>query len=153
MRADSTNAQVTTVPYSTSAFNALPEFDDSKARFDDKRHVLDALGEIIRAHGVEKYLGAALIHKHFHLLEGERIVERVEEKGSLLSPQFGIAEDSLTPYLWHLSSTGPADFQWTPVEYVLSETIPDAVQGLAVDIPQRETLLAELAEVLAGASD
>lgn len=140
---------ITTADYSTAAFNALPEFFESKARFDQKKNVLNRLGEIIRRHGVEKYVGAALIHKHFPLNLGERIVEKVESHGSLLIAEKNLDETELTPYLWHLSQAGTGvDFEWRPVEYVRSSDLPNEVRELAYDLPTRSTLLQELAVAL-----
>jgi hypothetical protein len=137
------------VPYSVATFNNLPEFNESKGRFSEKQHVLDSLGSIIRAHGAQKFLGAALIHKHFPLHDGECVVEEVRPDGSLLGPRFGMQEDLLIPYLWHLSKPSPVVFKWTPVEFVVAATVPDSVRKFAKELPQREALLNELAAVLA----
>src|SRR5205807_734173 len=40
-------SQIAMTPYSVSAFNALPEFEESKGRLEDKHDVLDSFGEIV----------------------------------------------------------------------------------------------------------
>lgn len=141
-------SQVAMAPYSVSAFNALPEFEESKWRLKDKPSVLDGFGEIVRAHQVEEFLGAALIHKHFPLGEGERLVEEVKHDSTFLSPESGISEDELTPYLWHLTCAGQT-FLWTPMEFVISATVPPKVREFARELPKRTAFLRQLAEFLA----
>jgi hypothetical protein len=136
--------------YSVAGFNALPEFHESKQRFSEKMHVLDTFAEIIRAHGVQKYLGAALIHKHYALTDDERMVEEVRRDGSVLSPRRRFTEEILTPYLWHLECRDFHLPQWVPVEFVLSETVPKDVQEFAQGLPARNRLLTDLAKALAG---
>jgi hypothetical protein len=141
--------QTITAPYSPAAFNALPEFHESKSRFPTRNHTLDGFAEIIRAHGVQKYLGAALIHKHYPLQADERMVEEVKTDGSLLAPRRGLRDDVLTPYLWHLGNHQyPETLQWTPVEFVLSETVPTDVRHFANELPTHKALLNELANLL-----
>lgn len=148
MQLEFTNSRVTTSPYSTIAFNTLPEFQESKARFDAKHYVLDELGTIIRQHGLQRYVGVALIHKHFDLQDGERVVERVDANGSILQPVLETDESVLTPYLWHLSRLDDVRFQWTPMEFVLSDNVPAQVNDLAREFPSRKSFITELAEVL-----
>jgi hypothetical protein len=138
---------VTMSPYSVTAFNALPEFDVSKQRFAGQLHILDMFGEIVRGHHVEKYLGAALIHKHFSLHATERIIEEVKPEGSLITPRDGVNEDSVTPYLWHLSVVNSLA-RWTPVEFVISDTIPISVRDFAGNLSCKQVLLSELAALL-----
>lgn len=140
-------SQVVVAPYSVGAFNNLPEFLESKERLNDKQNVLDGFGKIVRAHQVQKFLGASLLHKHFPLHDGERIVEEVKQDGTITSPAHGIPEDALTPYLWHLTREGRT-FVWTPVEFVLSATIPLQVREFADGLPARAKFLGELAEFL-----
>jgi hypothetical protein len=139
----------TTIPYSTHAFNALPEFGDSKARFSQKQHVLDELGRIIRRHGLQKHVGAALIHKHFPLQAGERVVESVSTTHSILRAVDTSDETALVPYLWHLSRTDNDNLEWTPVEFVFAADVNDQVRKLASAFHQQNTLLTELGNVIA----
>ena len=136
-----------TAPYSLEAFNALPEFHESKSRYPAHSHVLDGFAKIVRAHKAQKYLGAALIHKHYPLYADELMVEDVRANGSLLSPRRGLQDDEITPYLWHLSRSGKS-FRWTPVEFVLTETVPADVSAFAREIGGRSTMLAEIATLL-----
>jgi hypothetical protein len=92
-------SQAAMAPYSLGAFNALPEFEESKGRLHAMHNVFDRFGEIVRKHHVHAFLGASLIHKHFPLYAGERIVEEVRPDGTLLSPNREIGEDELTPYM------------------------------------------------------
>src|SRR5712691_7777474 len=121
-------AQPCMASYSLAAFNALPEFDASKTRFPKKAHALDKFAEIIRRYRVQKYLGAALIHKHYPLYDGERMIEEMNANGSVIAPHRGISEGLLTPYLWHLEYPRSTVFQWRPVEFVLSKTLSDDVR-------------------------
>jgi hypothetical protein len=146
--------QPVVLPYSVNAFNSLPEFHESKASVASKMEILDAFGDIIRAHGAQKYLGAALIHKHFELYAEERIVESVTSHGSSLSARRNVTED-LTPYLWHLSHPGLESPRWTPVEFVLSNSIPSKIQKFADSLVMQSHLMRELGSLLSecGAQD
>lgn len=140
-------SQVVIAPYSAGAFNNLPEFFESKGRLNDKHGVLDGFGKIVRTHQMQKFLGASLIHKHFQLREGERIVEEVKQDGTFTTPMDGISEQALTPYLWHLTREG-LTFFWTPMEFVISTTIPPKVREFANTLPRKTAFLRELAEFL-----
>lgn len=139
-------APVEMVSYSAAAFNGLPDFDDSKSRFFDRKHVLDLFGAVIRKHHAEKFLGAALIHKHFDLNPGERIIEDITTEGSLLSPR--MLNTDITPYLWYLNCDASGRRLWTPVEFVLSSDVPGSVRDFANGIEKMASLLANLATVL-----
>ena len=134
--------------YTVAAFNALPEFGVAKASYPDKRRVLDRFADIIREHCAEQYLGAALIHKHYPLHEEELMVEEIKRDGSLLAPRRGVRASDIVPYLWHLTVLGGSMY-WTPVEFVIAETIPSDVRAFSESLPTRATLLSDLAVTLA----
>lgn len=142
------HVHVSLASYTVAAFNALPEFDVAKASYPDKRQALDRFAEIIRAHCAEQYLGAALIHKHYPLHEEERMVEEVKKDGSLVAPRRGMRDVDIIPYLWHLTVHG-GSLCWTPVEFVIAETIPSDVRAFSENLSTRATLLSDLAVALA----
>ena len=108
---------------------------------------MNGFGKIVRAHQMQKFMGASLIHKHFPLRDGERIVEEVRQDGTFTAPVHGVSDEAVTPYLWHLTRQDQA-FVWTPVEFVVSDTVPLKVRTFADALPGKTAFLRELAEFL-----
>jgi hypothetical protein len=64
--------------YCTSTFNNLPGFEVAGPKFDavdGKTIITDIMTPLFRKHSVEKVLGLQLLHQHFQLNSGERLVD------------------------------------------------------------------------------
>jgi hypothetical protein len=64
--------------YNTSTFNKLPSFEVAGPRFDEvdgKAIITNIMTPLFRKHQVEKVLGLQLLHQHFQLNPGERLVD------------------------------------------------------------------------------
>ena len=134
--------------YTTAAFNSLPDFEINKQRANEKVELMNEFGIVLRKHKVERFLGIALVHKHFPLETNERVVEEVRSEASYIQPRIVADETIITPYLWCVSANGGAKITWTPMEFVLSSSLVPSVRSFASELPSRFELLNELGEVL-----
>lgn len=57
------------------AWSGLPDVDSVKPLQDSDQEVLDELNAVLRKHGYTERFGIFLLHRHFHLDEGEILVE------------------------------------------------------------------------------
>jgi len=65
-------------PYNISTFNNLPGFEVAGPKFDavdGKTIISDIMTPLFRKHNAEKVLGLQLLHQHFQLYPGERLVD------------------------------------------------------------------------------
>src|SRR5215472_8486514 len=65
--------------YDYTIVNALPEFDEAKERIARRHDRLLELGDVICRHRLHEDVGLCLLHRHFGLAEGERLVGVYEE--------------------------------------------------------------------------
>jgi hypothetical protein len=62
--------------YSVSSFNAMLSLRAADEVFSrSKRDQLPLMGELIRRYGLEQHVGIQLLHTHFKLRDGEKLVE------------------------------------------------------------------------------
>lgn len=90
-------------------FNMLDDLDESGSLNNEEMAVLNKIGAVLKKHGLEDRFCIALLHKHFDLLEGEVMVERVckktraaTRKPELISPY---DEVNFRPSLWAVRNT------------------------------------------------
>jgi len=65
-------------PYSVAEFNKIPDLYHANTAFLDKdgeKFVRDVFCPLVLKHGLEDYLGAGMLHRHFPLKESEKLVE------------------------------------------------------------------------------
>lgn len=67
----------------------LPDIDDVEPLGDSDAAVLREVGDLLRKHGVSERFGVCLLHRHFDVAPGERLVEEtdVEARISVLKVQ------------------------------------------------------------------
>lgn len=70
-----------TLAFSEEVYNALPLIEELPVNVGEIREHLDTLGEVFRRHRVEKTFGLGLLHRHFTVESGERMVHRSSEQG------------------------------------------------------------------------
>ena len=93
------------LPYSWEVYNALLDYRIARAyAFDDA--AIHDLGEIFMAHGANATFGLCLLHNHFHVLPGERMVEVVRTNASFTAPATVVDHENVHPSMMALTSEG-----------------------------------------------
>lgn len=97
------------VQYDYKIFNELNHFDVVKTQVNDMKSAIQELGSVIKKHNM-RHLGVALLHKHFDLLDNEKLIEEEVQHSSTVKPT--LSSDSCLPYLWKITSAGfcPLEF-------------------------------------------
>lgn len=111
---------VVITPYCTSTFNNLPGFEVAGPKFDavdGKTIITDIMTPLFRKHSVEKVLGLQLLHQHFQLYSGERLVD-FNGTSMPIIPEGGQVSN-LTTTIWGLEHSGDR-FQLQPLEFMLN---------------------------------
>jgi hypothetical protein len=111
-------------PYNISTFNNLPGFEVAGPKFDavdGKTIISDIMTPLFRKHNAEKVLGLQLLHQHFQLYPGERLVDF---NGTSVPIKPGDDQVSnLTTTIWSLEHSGDR-FQLQPLEFMLIQATP-----------------------------
>lgn len=96
--------------YQFEAFGRLNAFAEAKASLRENRDRLTELGSVICKYGFEEHIGINLLHRHFDLRQGERLVRSYHDNRATMKP----LTDSVyrPPYIWQL------------------EDLPSGLQGL-----------------------
>ncbi len=77
----------TTAKMHVIQFNELPDISEVDPVSEKERGCLEAVRQVIDAHGCITRFGVTLLHNHFHLAEDEILVETSNsEDRSLVSP-------------------------------------------------------------------
>jgi len=123
-------------PYSASAFNTLPSLHDADAQFNESNAatvVNSILANIFTKHLVDGLLGVQLLHRHFQLSEGERLVD----VGGASVPWIDLGSEGLSsrilPVSWAFEgdSYHPYEFQFVPPTEELQ--VPDIPEPFFVE--------------------
>lgn len=84
---------------SSLEFNGLPTFFDATEAAKEKTEHVKAIGEIINSHGLIGVFGCFLLHRHYDLEPGEKIVRYINEFGCLSTPVKDAPPDAV-PISW-----------------------------------------------------
>ena len=132
-------------PYDARQFNALPDFEMAKCR---PRAVLEQAqrcGRILCRYGCHDLLAVGLLHKHFDLEPGERLVRTVlDPTHAYAVPRVVGRSDEVLPWMWRFGD-GADGVGWYPLEYV---DPTDAGHALHTLVQHCEPLFDELASTL-----
>lgn len=118
-------------PYSCTVFNKLPLLE---AAPEDSVEVLLAIrdvGNFIKSHGYADVVALGLLHRHFALNHGERVVEVLEQRRSVISPAAEDPSELAVPYFYMFEQRGLDSYHLHPLEYVL---LPSASSDAKRDI-------------------
>lgn len=128
--------------YDHDKFAALNDFSIAKNRLGQTEHYIKDLGEIICKYEFNDVLGVALLHKHFPLKVGEKLVREVRDDSITIAPVLvdGDNESKLEPYMWAFSFDMNDECQFLPVEFI---KITPAVPGLSERLKSSDTFLKE----------
>ena len=143
-------------PYSVHLFNQLPGIEESHTTFESKNG-LDFINSVIKPmiakYSLEEVLGVTLLHNHFDLREGERMVE----VNNISVPWGPSADDelmggSIRPAAWLIDEDGklmPYEFSFSAVEpKIATDLNSNNVKSFAKDFV--EAVKAEKLEKVVG---
>lgn len=113
--------------YKSDVFDGLQDFFVARDELVESQAMLSELGDVIRRHQLEKYVGMCLLHKHFHLATEERLVEEFVGNNAYIKPTTDYT-DAL-PYMWMVKpSETPGEWVWYPLEFVRNDgSISEAI--------------------------
>ena len=132
--------------YSQQVWEGLLTFSEARRRGRDRLSALGEIGTVICRHGLQDLVGVALIHRHFKLGGGERLVEEFREGGFRIGPS---AAGEVTPYLWKVEQTeANGDWRWYPIEFVRTAGAPTNAAELAARLSEEQRFLADLAATI-----
>jgi hypothetical protein len=114
--------------YSSAEFDNLHKFHDAKAVLAEYRKDIGKIGNVIFRHGFHEFIGANLLHKHFHLRPDERLLRRYSFNSAEMRPD-NLTTD-IVPYLWKLKETDGA-YSLVPLEFIQRGLVGDDVEAVA----------------------
>jgi len=113
-----------------STYNALDDVVIADQALSDvgRESGITALLAVIRAHGLEEFIGLRLLHKHNDIAEGEMMLEdsRIDQEGfALITRATSISESSsdASPNSWILCDDGFAPFEFSRSYLLLDANI------------------------------
>lgn len=116
--------------YDACVFHELNDFHIAKTILAQLGPVVNVLGGVVLAHGLQEHIGANLLHKHFSLKDGEYILRRFEGRVAKMRPdRIDSQTGNVRPYLWQLAH-GVRGKHFYPLEFVEYEShvLPEATK-------------------------
>jgi hypothetical protein len=114
--------------YNPDTFTKLNGFNEAKDLLNQHRRKLTDLGKVIIAHNMHEKVGVSLLHKHFDLLETEKLVEKFSKNDVSVEPRKSEDLGNIVPYLWKLDSFNENKLpSYLPLEFIeVSSTTKEA---------------------------
>lgn len=125
--------------YSEDRYAILPGIYQAYLESNERMDALWALGSVICDHGLEEAFGLALLHKHFELRSGERLVRHYGERSCEIRPQ---TSGDVVSSIWAVADRGGL----APIEFTAKESVPSAIQD-EVAIARRSDFVAAFSQV------
>lgn len=110
--------------YNTDTFNKLLSFKEAGLKFDSfdgGTFIADIMAPLFPKHRVENVLGLQLLHRHFTLQPGERLVD-FNGTSVPIKPE-GDPASNLTTTIWDLEQSGD-QLQLHPLEFMFIQALP-----------------------------
>jgi len=127
--------------YESRIFKNLNEFNLAKQCLHERQENLAELGNIICSHHLHEIVGIGLLHKHFDLEPGERLVEEFVGNSSYIKPCSEEECSDSIPYLWKAElAPGGDDWRYYPLEFANCSSAGVAQKAEAV-MSNRDFLL------------
>jgi hypothetical protein len=110
---------VATASYHTDIFNSLPGFEVAGPKFDaiNGKSIITIMTHLFRKHKVENIVGLQLLHQHFKLQPGERLVEFNGASAPVALEEAQLS--NITPSIWDISRNNHGA-ELYPLEFVLN---------------------------------
>ena len=103
--------------YMPQVFDNLNQFHVAKIYSEENKRLLPQLGKVICKYNLEQKVGVALLHKHFNLMPGERLVEQFTDDTVNIAPISNPDDNAIIPYMWKFDSDNPLKQSWFPLEF------------------------------------
>eukprot|EP00483_Globobulimina_turgida_P001603 UN01605 len=130
--------------YSAAVYNDIPHFWTTHHNGKQNDAEIQALGKIFVDHQVHDDFGLSLVHKHFDLEPGERIIERIYDNISISFPV--VVSNMTTDVFAHKYQYN--DGGWIPLEFSKYTDYNPAIRRRYMKLTQNENFLLELGEKL-----
>jgi hypothetical protein len=135
--------------YQEVEYAALPTFAEARSSYPQWRGKLLRLGGVICRHGLQTEIGLTMLHRHFPLDQGMRLVRRVGGNEAFSQPTALAETPGAVPYLWKMrmnDDTGGVEAY--PLEFVEPTECPRAA-AIVAELASRPQFLHEIAETIA----
>lgn len=103
--------------FSVSSFNALPWYEDVRHHAVGAHSAthIKAILDIVEQFSAQDWLGVSLLHKHFELLDGEVLLEKLGDDHTSMTQPSRVSEvKAPLPYMFSFGNRG----QVLPLEYI-----------------------------------
>ncbi|WP_330334687.1 hypothetical protein OHS33_36285 [Streptomyces sp. NBC_00536] len=111
--------------YTHGVVNTLWEFDEAKERIERHMDRLMELGDVICRHRLHESVGLCLLHRHFQLTDGERLVGSYREGSYVVGAARREDWTGVVPSVWRAETLSGGDTSWgdaswgyRPLEFV-----------------------------------
>lgn len=104
------------LPYDHATFHSLTDSNAMRGLADEHLDDLQALGELICEHDLEKTVGVTLAHRHHDLFGCERLVWKLIDMEWFASPAM-MADTELVPLQWKVDVSAGSSPTWRPLEF------------------------------------
>lgn len=136
--------------FNARIFDELQDFAEVSGCISELERELPTLSRVIVSHGVQDLVCVTLLHKHFDLKAGEKLVEELNESGSTLTPQ-SLESHFLVPCLWKVNDV-MTDFPekgFDPLEFIRKDR-PEGRNALlqVTSLLEKRAFLSEFASTI-----
>src|SRR5215472_15664964 len=126
---------------SASEFNEILDIGAARRTLEEQSGLLCRVGELFVTHRMETVACLVLMHRHYELADGERLVRYPSGKSVAIRPSKDL--DNLVPCSWCLRRG-----QWTAYEYSASQSTSPGLKEQSSLILAGDLFLRELKERL-----
>jgi hypothetical protein len=103
--------------YDYTIVNSLPEFDEAKDRIARRHDQLLELGDVICRYRLHEDVGLCLLHRHFDLADGERLVGVYDEDDYVVGVASRDDWTGVVPSVWRVEHAGADGWGYRPLEF------------------------------------
>lgn len=90
----------------------------AKTELAQNKEKIIEVGKILCMQGINERLAVCLLHNHFHLHDGEVLLERyIDENLIEISPIKHDVNQKIYPYMWRALKSANEEFCWYPIEF------------------------------------
>ncbi|MER5731261.1 hypothetical protein ABT084_23530 [Streptomyces sp. NPDC002138] len=98
--------------YTHAVVNTLWEFDEAKERIERHADRLMELGDVICRHRLHESVGLCLLHRHFRLADGERLVGTYDAGSYVVGATRREDWTGVVPSVWRAEALSDVDTSW-----------------------------------------
>ncbi|KGP78118.1 MULTISPECIES: hypothetical protein [Paenibacillus] len=134
--------------YSSLVFANLHEFEIAKKKVTKNEKHLDQLGGLIKKYKLENLVGITLLHKHFNLYEGEKLVRKYSASEFKIGP-FTTDDTNIIPYAFAYSKTAiDSELELYPIEFIVADGEAELYKNHYKELLNQEEFIVEFKNYL-----